>query len=191
MNPATVVLLIVAILAIAFGLWMYMQRERTRKLRNRFGSEYDRAVSEHGNPRRAEAVLEQREKRVSKLHLRPLTEQERERFAAEWKSTQESFVDDPRLAVSRADRLVNEALKARGYPMGEFEQRAADISVDHPEVCDNYRAAHEIALRDERGQATTEELRKAMQHYRNLFEGILERTVVAHENADPRVEVHR
>jgi hypothetical protein len=191
MSTATFILLIVAILAIAFGLWMYLQRERTRKLRNRFGSEYDRAVSEHGSARRAEAVLEQREKRVTRLHLRPLSLEESDRFAMEWKKVQESFVDDPRLAVARADRLVGEAMGMRGYPMGEFEQRTADISVDHPEVCENYRAAHAIALRDESGQATTEDLRKAMQHYRNLFEEILERSIGEREHAVSRQEVHR
>ncbi len=191
MSTATFVLIIVAILALAFGLWMYLQRERTRKLRSRFGSEYDRALAEHGGARRAEAVLEQREKRIGKLHIRPLTAQEGDRFAGEWKNVQEGFVDDPRLAVSRADRLVNEALVARGYPMGEFEQRAADISVDHADLCDNYRAAHAIALRDERGQATTEDLRKAMQYYRNLFEEILERSVAGREDAYHRQEVNR
>jgi hypothetical protein len=191
MSTATFILLVIAILAIAFGTWMYLQRERTRKLRNRFGPEYDRALTEHGGARRAEAILEEREKRVSKMHIRSLSAQERERFSAEWKKVQEGFVDDPRLAISLADRLVGEALVARGYVLGEFEQRAADISVDHPEVCNNYRAAHEIALRDERGQANTEDLRKAMQYYRLLFEGILEHNAGGREDAYARQEVHR
>jgi FtsZ-interacting cell division protein ZipA len=186
MNAATMIVLIIAIVAIAVAVWMYFQKEKTHKLRSKFGSEYDRVVEqEHGNARRAEAVLADRQKRVSKFNLRPLNREECDRFAAEWRRVQELFVDDPRMAVSRADTLVIEALRARGYPMGDFEQRAADISVEHPQVVDNYRAAHDIAQRDQRGQATTEELRRAMQHYRNLFEHVLDTHVTQYE------EVHR
>ncbi len=186
MNTGTVIILIVAIVAIAFGLWMYVQREKSRKLRTKFGPEYDRLVEqERGNTRRAEAVLEDRRKRVSKFNIRPLTNEECNRFAADWRRVQEQFVDDPRLAVSKADALVNEALLARGYPMGDFEQRAADISVEHPQVVENYRYAHDIAERDQRGQSSTEELRRAMQHYRNLFEHLLDTHVTHYE------EVHR
>jgi FtsZ-interacting cell division protein ZipA len=186
MSTAVVIVVIIAIIAIAFALWMYFQREKTRKLRGKFGSEYDRVVQqERGNARRAEAVLEERQKRVSKLHLRTLSREECDRFAAEWRRVQEQFVDDPRAAVSNADALVNQALQARGYPMGDFAQRSADISVEHPQVVENYRMAHDIAERDKRGQATTEELRRAMQHYRNLFEHVLDTHVVQYE------EVHR
>lgn len=186
MNTATVIVLIIAIVAIAVAIWMYLQKEKSRKLRGKFGSEYDRVVEqEKGNARRAEAVLESRQKRVSKFNLRTLTPLECDRFTGEWRRVQELFVDDPRMAVAKADTLVNEALRARGYPMGDFEQRAADISVEHPDVVENYRIAHDIALRDERGQATTEELRRAMQHYRNLFEHVLDTHVTQYE------EVHR
>ena len=179
MTTGTILLLIVAIVAMAVAVWMYVEREKTRKFRAKFGSEYDRVVTEqHGDARKAEAILGKRERRVSNLGIRPLDKQERERFGSEWKIVQESFVDDPRLAIAKADRLVNEAMRARGYPMGDFEQRAADISVEHPQVVENYRAAHDIAIRDERGQATTEQLRRAMQHYRNLFEDLLQTTVV-------------
>lgn len=186
MNTATVIVVIIAIVAIAVALWMYFEKEKTRKLRGRFGPEYDRLVDEqHGNARRAEAILLDRQKRVSKFHIRTLSREERDRFAAEWRRVQEHFVDDPRMAVGQADSLVNQALKARGYPMGDFEQQAADISVEHPQVVDNYRAAHLIAVKDQRGEATTEELRRAMQHYRNLFEHVLDTHVTEYE------EVHR
>lgn len=142
-------------------------------------------TKERGNTRRAEAILEDRQKRVGKFNIRRLSREERNRFAGDWRVVQELFVDDPRAAVSKADALVNEALRGRGYPMGDFEQRAAGISVEHPRVVDNYRAAHDIAERDQRNQATTEELRRAMQHYRNLFEDVLETHVTHYE------EVHK
>ena len=186
MNTATVIVVIIAIVAIAVALWLYLQKEKTRKLRTRFGPEYDRLVEQHhGNARRAEAVLEDRTKRVSKFPIRALSHEEKDRFASEWRRVQEHFVDDPRMAVSQADALVNQALKSRGYPMGDFDQRAADLSVEHPMVVDNYRAAHALAIKDQHGEATTEELRRAMQHYRNLFEHILDTHVTEYE------EVHR
>jgi hypothetical protein len=181
MNTATILTLIIAVVGIGVAVWMYMGRQKTRKLRTKYGNEYDHVVTEQrGDARKAEAVLDKRETRVNKLGIRPLDKGQQEHFAAEWKTVQESFVDDPRLATARADRLVNEAMRARGYPMGDFEQRAADISVEHPQVVDNYRAAHEIAVRDERGEATTEQLRRAMQHYRNLFEDLLQTALVEH-----------
>jgi hypothetical protein len=186
MNTGTVIILIIAIVAIAIAFWMYFEREKTRKLKGKFGPEYDRLVDqERGNTRRAENILEDRQKRVSKFNIRRLSQEECDRFAGDWRVVQEQFVDDPRAAVSKADTLVIEALRLRGYPMGDFEQRAADISVEHPKVVDNYRAAHDIAERDQQGQATTEELRRAMQHYRNLFEDVLETHVTHYE------EVHR
>jgi PAS domain-containing protein len=186
MNTATIVLLIVAILAIAFALWMYFQNLKTRKLRGKFGPEYDRLVDqERGNSRRAEAILESREKRVRSFNIRSLSREEGDRFAAEWRNVQERFVDDPRMAVSQADALVTRALQDRGYPMTDFEQLAADISVEHPDVVVDYRVAHDIAMRDQRGKATTEELRQAMQRYRSLFEHILDMRVTKNE------EVHQ
>jgi len=125
-----------------------------------------------------EALLEERQKRVAKYHIRPLTQEERETFAAKWRKTQEHFVDDPRDAVAQADALITEAMSTRGYPMADFDQRAADLSVDHPVVCENYRLAHDIAMRNSEGSASTEELRKAMQHYRNLFEHVLDTRVL-------------
>jgi len=176
------ILITVVILAIAFAVVMYIQKQRTVHLRGHFGPEYDRAVHDHGNQLKAESELAAREKRVEKLHLRALKREEVDRFAASWSEIQTLFVDAPRDAVAKAHGLVREVMSTRGYPMGDFEQRAADISVEHPEVVSNYRAAHELAARDAAGKATTEDLRQAMVHYRVLFEDLLGKTVeYAHE----------
>ncbi len=140
----------------------------------RFGPEYERALSEHGDRRRAEAVLEKRAERIQHLEIRRLPREQRDLFLDRWRATQTKFVDDPRGAVTEADRLVGEVMSARGYPVADFEQQAADLSVEHPMVVENYRAAHEIAVRHERGQASTEDLRQAMVYYRRLFEDLLE-----------------
>ena len=164
------VVVLVALIAIA---WMVMRRRRTEALRERFGPEYERTVREHG-PGRAEIVLSERERRVEKFQIRELAVDERERFITEWRTIQSRFVDDPKGAVRDADELVNRLMKTRGYPMSDFEQRAADISVDHPRVVDNYRAAHEIAIRHQRGEASTEDLRNAVIYYRSLFDELLQ-----------------
>lgn len=153
-------------------MWGYM-RARSRKLQRRFGPEYDRTLREMGGRRRAEKALEKREKRVDQLQLRPLRPGDHERFTQHWQLVQADFVDDPRLAFSEADSLVRELMKARGYPAADFDQRAADISVDHPRVAENYRVAHAIALRNGRGEAHTEDLRQAMVHYRILSEDLM------------------
>jgi hypothetical protein len=129
-------------------------------------------VRENG-PRRGESILAQREKRVEKFSIRELAADEHERFSKEWRELQSRFVDDPRGAVAEADRLVVQLMQTRGYPMSDFEQRAADISVTHPRVVDNYRAAREIALRDRKNEATTEDLRRAVTFYRSLFDELL------------------
>ena len=179
MSTLMIVVLIVVVLAIAAAVWLYMQKRRTQTLRSRFGPEYDRMVEDHGDRNRAEKVLLERQKRVDSFDIKPLPPRDRDRFAQRWQDAQSRFVDNPREAVGDADLLLVEVMKARGYPMGNFEQRAADISVDHPEVVENYRVAHEIALRDRQGKASTEDLRKAMVHYRALFEELLEGYVVA------------
>jgi hypothetical protein len=177
MTPLTWVILVIAIIAIGFAVMMAL-KVRTKKLRSRFGPEYDRVVRERGSTLTAERELEHREKRVEKFHIRPLSSEEHDRFTDEWRVTQEKFVDDPRGAVAEADSLVHRAMKARGYPIaGEFEDRAADLSVDHPRVVEHYRAAHEIAARDSRNAASTEDLRLAMRHYRELFEDLSGRHV--------------
>lgn len=173
-NWAVVVLAVALVIAIAAAAWLYWERRKTQRLQRRFGPEYERALSEHGDRRRAEAVLEKRAERIQHLEIRRLPREQRDRFLDRWRATQTKFVDDPRGAVTEADRLVGEVMSARGYPVADFEQQAADLSVEHPMVVENYRAAHEIAVRHERGQASTEDLRQAMVYYRRLFEDLLE-----------------
>jgi hypothetical protein len=176
MNLNLIVLVAVVILVIAGLAWLYMKRRRTTTadLRQKFGPEYQRAVQEHGSERKAEAKLADREKRVEKLNLRDLDPMEHERFSKQWESVQSRFVDSPKGAVTEADDLVSSVMKTRGYPVSDFDQRAADISVDHPRVVENYRSAHEIALKVGKDQTTTEDLRTAMIHYRSLFEELVQ-----------------
>jgi FtsZ-interacting cell division protein ZipA len=174
MNTSTaVVIAIVALLLVGLVAWMYARR-RSRHLREHFGPEYDRMVRETNSRRRAESELVHREKRVEKLPIRPIPVVERSRYVELWQAQQARFVDDPKAAVADADRLVEEVMRARGYPVGDFEQKAADISVDHPQVVENYRAGHDISLRLQRGRVNTEDLRNAMIHYRALFQELLE-----------------
>jgi hypothetical protein len=165
-----VVLIVLAVAAVA---WLVMQRQKTANLKRRFGPEYDRAVKEYGGRAKAEAELSKREQRVAGLNIIPITAAEAARFSNAWTSLQGRFVDNPKAVVAEADLLVRELMVKRGYPMGDFELRAADISVDHPSVVKNYRAAQVIALRDARGEADTEELRTAVVHYRTLFDELL------------------
>ncbi len=174
MNTTAFVILAIVIIGLAVGAFFYLRRRRSENLRKQFGPEYKHAVDQYGDQRKAEAELAEREKRVRKLEIRGLTADEQNRFSDNWKKTQARFVDAPSPAVSEADGLVKELMLARRYPVGEFEQRTADISVDHPNVVDNYRAAREIAQRNKSGKATTEDLRQAMVHYRSLFEELLE-----------------
>jgi len=175
MNMNLTVLAAVVILVVAGGAWLYVRKRRatTVGLQHKFGSEYERAVQEHGAERKAEAKLADREKRVENLNLRDLDPREHERFSKQWESVQSRFVDSPKGAVTEADDLVSSVMKTRGYPVSDFDQRAADISVDHPRVVENYRSAHQIALRVGKDQATTEDLRTAMIHYRSLFEELV------------------
>ena len=172
MDPKWVIVAVVAAVVIIGILWMAMRKRRTEALKERFGPEYDRTLREHGN--RAETVLAEREKRVERFPIRELAADERERFITEWRTVQTRFVDDPNGAVADADDLVSRLMQTRGYPMSNFDQRAADLSVDHPRVVENYRAAHEIALRHRRGEATTEDLRQAVIYYRSLFDDLLQ-----------------
>ncbi len=173
-NTIIIVAVLVALAAIAAAGWMYVQKKQTKRLRSKFGPEYDRLAEAQGGRGQAEKALHEREKRVEGLNLIPLSHENRERFAGAWQQEQAGFVDDPTSAVANADRLVTEVMRARGYPMGDFEQRAADISVDHSIVVTNYRIAHDIALRNIGGVANTEELRTALLHYRMLFEDLLD-----------------
>ena len=166
---------IVAFVVLVGGVIVYqLQKRRTEKLRQRFGeTEYENAVLERGGRREAEVTLDQRAKRVHLLHLRTLSERDRLRFASAWGQVQAHFVDAPAGAVAEADQLLGDVMATRGYPVGDFEQRAADISVDHPVVTQNYREAHAIAVNHLNGKSTTEDLRRAMIHYRALFEELV------------------
>jgi len=176
MNLNLIVLAAVVILVVAGLAWLYVRKRRTKTagLQHKFGSEYQRAVQEHGSERKAEAKLADREKRVEKLNLRDLDPMEHERFSKQWESVQSRFVDSPKGAVTEADDLISSVMKTRGYPVSDFDQLAADISVDHPRVVENYRSAHQVALRVGKDQATTEDLRTAMIHYRSLFEELVQ-----------------
>jgi hypothetical protein len=178
MNLTTfdLAVLILIVLAIAVALWMYMRKKRTEKLRSKFGPEYNKAVLQHRDRGHAELELEKREKRVAKFHIHPLKTEECARYTEAWSREQSLFVDDPQAAVTHADALVRNVMQRRGYPVGDFDQNAADLSVDHPDVVENYRVAHEIAVREGRGPGGTEDLRKAMVCYRALFKDLLETT---------------
>jgi hypothetical protein len=164
---------VVALLALA-AWYFFRRRNQSDRLRQRFGPEYDRTVGELGGRTKAEAELKAREKRVEHLSITPLAPADAARFSHAWNALQGRFIDSPTGVVVQADELVRELMLKRGYPMADFERRAADISVDHPAVVENYRAAQAIAARDERGEADTEELRKAVVHYRVLFDEMLE-----------------
>ena len=172
---AAVVIIFIVAIVVAF----YVQRRRTHTaaLRNRFGTEYDRAVLIHGSAHKAETQLTAREDRVEEMKIRELGVTERERFVTDWKTVQSHFVDHPQAAVTEADNLINALLEARGYPQAGFDQRADDVSVNYPRVMENYREAHAVAMRASQPEATTEELRKAMIHYRDIFDDLLQAQV--------------
>ena len=177
--------LVMAAVIVALGAvaWIYAQRQRRERLRTHFGPEYDRAVREEGSPAKAEALLADRARRVKELNIRPLSEPQAEAFGREWRRVQGLFVDDPNGAVTAADRLVSEVMTARGYPLEDFDTRAADLSVQHPRVIENYRTARALATRRARGEAATEELRQAVVNYRALFDDLLATEKGAHRRA--------
>jgi hypothetical protein len=168
-----IVIAIGAVVVVAAVLLAAARRRRSTRLRGRFGPEYDRVVDTSGSRRTAEGELRDREARREELEIVPLTAAARERYGWQWRNVQTRFVDTPTQAVSEAGRLVQDVMRERGYPIEDFERRAADISVDHPRVAQNYRKAHAISTRNEQGQTTTEDLRQAMMHYRALFEELL------------------
>ena len=175
-------ILVVALLVAA--AWVLSQRKkRSLRLQQRFGPEYSRTVDEFGGRAKAESELKAREKRVEHLSITTLAPSEAARFSQAWNALQSRFVDNPKGVVAQADQLVRELMLARGYPMGDFERRSADISVDHPAVVETYRAAQAIAVRDQRGEANTEELRKAVVHFRALFDELLEVTETKQEDS--------
>jgi hypothetical protein len=169
-----IVIAVAVVLVGGIAIWLFTSKRRTARLRSQFGgAEYARAVKEDGGRRQGEAGLDKRADRVEGLHIRPLSPGDRARFVESWGRVQGRFVDGPGGAVTDADQLLGQVMSARGYPVSEFEQRAADISVDHPLVLENYRAAHHVAVRQTQGQANTEDLRQAMIHYRTLFEELV------------------
>ena len=173
MDPKIVGIIVVVVLVAIVAAIMISRRRQAERLRETYGAEYEREVRESGSRSKAEAELLKREKRVEKLDIRPLPPARREAFLADWQAVQAGFVDDPEKAIAMADALVGDVMKARGYPVDDFEQRAADISVEHPELVSNYRAAHEIAVRHRQGKAGTEDLRAAFIGYRSMFEELL------------------
>jgi hypothetical protein len=182
-HPAVIVLIVAVVIGVAAAAYFYARQRRSKLLREHFGPEYDRVVRQEKNVRRAEGVLEFREQARETLEIRELSRTDQAAFAEHWHAVQRQFVDDPTGAVVQADRLVSQVMEARGYPIAKFEQRAELISVDHPVVVQNYRAAHEIALRQTKGRATTEDLRKAMVHYRSLFDELLKNSLINRKEA--------
>ena len=175
-NTQLIIAAVLLVAAVVIAVFAYFQRRKakTASFRDRFGSEYERAVQEHGSPKKAESKLADRENRVEALKIRDLGATERERFVAEWQTVQSRFVDYPQAAVTEADNLIAALLEARGYPKDDFEQRAADVSVTYPRVMENYRLAHAIAVRPGRVEASTEELRTAMIQFRAIFDELVQ-----------------
>ncbi|MGA2216440.1 MAG: hypothetical protein ABSG51_00020 [Terracidiphilus sp.] len=184
-SPTVITWLVVALILIvvAIAIAVYQRRKRTEILRSRFGTEYDLILRNEGTRRRAEAAMVTRVRRINHLKIRELTPSERARFIAEWDIVQSRFVDQPRGAVVEADELINSILQTRGYPTAVFEERAADISVHHCNFVGPYRTAHDVTLRAARNEATTEELRNAILHYRALFDELLQITAPAESRA--------
>jgi hypothetical protein len=190
-TPAELVLGLLVLLFAAVAFVMWQRSRRTAELKSRFGSEYSRTVQEVGDERRAESVLSQRQKRVASYTIKPLPADMRDHFVDTWRKVQAQFVDDPKYAVTRADDLLGEVMSARGYPVKDFDQVTEDLSVDHPEVVQNYRTAHDIAVRHSRGEASTEDLRNAMIHYRALFDDLVnEPDTKARSSKSPVGEKH-
>ncbi len=179
---AWVLVAVVVIIVVALVVWQALRARRTRRLQGRFGPEYDRTVDRADGRREAEADLAARAKRRDELDIRPLPTASRDRYVEEWQHVQARFVDDPRGAVQEADTLIQSVLRERGYPVDDFDQRAADLSVDHPQVVENYRNGHRLSTGD------TEEQRQAMVHYRALFDELVEDTAdrpLSREDATP------
>jgi len=181
-NTTTIIIvvLVVVIAGIILGL-VFSRRRRSEQLHEKFGPEYDRTVQTLGDEKKAQTELNERQKHVEALDIRPLTVSERDRYLADWTTVQSKFVDEPGQAIVDADHLIMEVMQLRGYPVSDFEQRAADISVKYPALVSNYRGAREIADKNKLGQTDTEELRQAMIYYRSLFEELLKTEPVVGE----------
>src|SRR3954467_3888612 len=171
---AWAIIVVAAVVLVAIVVWRALATKKTRSLQGRFGPEYDRALDSADSRRQAEADLKARAERRDELDIRPLAPGARERYSVEWQRVQARFVDDPDGAVRESDMLIQQVMSERGYPMDDFDQRAADISVDHPDVVENYREGHRLTRSAAPGDGTTEDLRRAMQHYLSLFDELLE-----------------
>lgn len=183
-TELALIIAFVAIVVAGIATLLFLRKRRSERLRSKFGgAEYARAMEEGGNRRHGEAGLQERTERVERFHVRPIAHGDRARFEDSWRGIQARFVDGPSSAVAEADKLLGDVMSTRGYPVSDFEQRAADISVDHPLVMENYRAAHEIALRQVKAEASTEDLRQAMIHYRALFEELVSEPESPHMKA--------
>ena len=182
---AWVLIVVAVVVAVALVVWRALADHRTRTLRDRFGPEYDRTIDDSQSKREAEAELAARAERRDALEITPLRPGARERYVIEWQHVQARFVDDPDGAVTEADMLIQSVMQDRGYPMDDFSQRAADVSVDHPQVVGAYREAHRLTRASALGDATTEDLRRAMQHYRALFDELVEESADAPLSRDP------
>lgn len=183
MEPTTYII-IAAVALVILGILLapvFSRRKHTYDLRSKFGAEYDNVVQTTGDEKKAQSILEEREKRVKSLEIRPLTPEDRERYLTDWAEVQSKFVDEPGKAIQDADRLIMEVMQLRAFPLSDFEQRAADISVLYPHLVGNYREAKAIALRNEQEMTDTEELRQAMIYYRSLFEELVGKEEVMKE----------
>jgi hypothetical protein len=185
METTSLITLMLGVLLIAAAAWYAWHMHSRKALKDQFGPEYAQAIRKYGDESKAVSALGKRQQRLSKYTIRPLSAREAQQFESEWRDTQAHFVDDPRGAVSEADALVCRLMETRGYPMVDFDRRAEDLSVDHPHVVQNYRAAHDIAVADQRGKSSTEDLRKAFVCYRALFAYLLQT-----QTATPIREVH-
>lgn len=180
MTTIIAIVVIVIIVLIALGVWWSARQRKVSQAQQQFGSEFDRAVEEHGGNKQAAASdLEDRKERVEQVTIHPLTADERQQYADEWKSIQTQFVDDPGDAVTRADDLITRVMDRIGYDANEYGQREDVVSVKYPDAVENYRKAHDIAQMQENGEASTEDLRDAMLRYRTLFEQIVGEQLVA------------
>ena len=173
-QTLTIIAAAVVVGILLAAAWVYLERQRREKLRARFGPEYDRTVEAVGRPDKADAILRKRAERVDRFKLRPLTASQADGFVREWRRIQAGFVDDPAGAVVEADALVTQVMAARGYPPEDFERRAEDVSVDHPQVVENYRMARVLMDRRTRSEVSTDELRRAVVNFRALFDDLLE-----------------
>ena len=184
MSTSVIVLVVVlAVIGVALIAFAFSRVRQSRRLRERFGPEYRRAVEETGSRVRAEQRLAKLEQRVERFHIQPLSASARKQYVESWRVIQARFVDAPENALADADQLIRDVMSSRGYPVADFERQAADLSVNHPHVVEHYRAGHEIAVRHAKGHASTEDLRQAMIHYRKLFADLVEEPQLARSPA--------